>query len=99
MFRDTQISASDFVEKFIRLKERLDLVDSTPLDLEYYKELNVYINRLYNQIVLGEILSDSALDDIREAEMSNLNRLQKIKNSNTYKKAKHKYQSKNEDWG
>lgn len=99
MFRDTQISASDFVEKFIRLKERLDLVDSTPLDLEYYKELDVYIGRLYNQMVLGEVLSDGVLDDIREAEMSNLNRLQKMKNSNSYKKVKHKHQNKNEDWG
>ena len=99
MFRDTQISASDFIEKFIRLKEKLDLVDSTPLDLEYYKELDVYISRLYNQMVLGEVLSDGALDDIREAEMSNLNRLQKLKNSNSYKKVKHKHQSKNEDWG
>ena len=97
MFRDTQISALDFVEKFIRLKERLDLVDSTPLDLVYYKELESYINRLYVQMILSEKLNDNMLNDIREAEMSNLNRLQKLKNSNTYKKAKHK--SKSEDWG
>lgn len=99
MFRDTQISASNFVEKFMQLKERLDATGSTLLDLEYYKELEVYIDRLYSQTVLDEVLSDSALDNIREAEMSHLNRLQKLKNSQSYKKDKHKHKSKNEDWG
>jgi len=99
MFRDTQISASDFIEKFIRLRERLDTIESTPLDLGYYKELEAYIDRLYGQMVLGEVLNDGALDDIREAEMSNLNRLQKMKNNNSYKKTKHKHEHKNEDWG
>ncbi len=99
MFRDTQISASDFVRKFMQLKERLDAIESTTLDLEYYKELEVYIDRLYRQTVLSEVLSDSALDDIREAEMSHLNRLQKLKNNQSYKKDKHKHKSKSEDWG
>ncbi len=99
MFRNTQISASDFVEKFMQLKERLDDIESIPLDLEYYKELEIYIGRLYRQIVLSEALSNRALDDIREAEMSHLNRLQKLKNSQSYKKDKHKHKSKSEDWG
>lgn len=99
MFRDTQVSASDFVEKFILLKERLDAIESTSLDLGYYKELEVYIGRLYSQTVLDEVLSDRILDDIREAEMSHLNRLQKLKNNQSYKKEKHKHKSKNEDWG
>lgn len=99
MFRDTQIPASDFVEKFRQLKEKLDVIGPTPLNLEYYKELEVYIGRLYSETVLGEVLSDGVLDDIREAEMSNLNRLQKMKNSNSYKKVKHKHENKSEDWG
>jgi len=99
MFRNTQISASDFVEKFIQLKEKFDAAEPMPLGLEYYKELEIYIGRLYHQIVLGEVLDDGTLNDIREAEMSNLNRLQKLKNSNTYKKSKHKCKSKSEDWG
>jgi len=99
MFRDTQISAVEFVEKFRRLKERLDATDPMPLGLEYYKELEIYIDRLYAQIMLGEVLDEGRLNDIREAEMSNLNRLQKLKNSNTYKKMKHKSKSKSEDWG
>lgn len=99
MFRDTQIPASYFAEKFKELKARLDAIDSTPLDLGHYKELEVYIGRLYSQTVLSEAFSDGALDDIREAEMSHLNRLQKLKNSQSYKKEKHKHKSKSEDWG
>ncbi len=99
MFRNKGLPASNFTEKFKQLKEKLDLMESNHLDLEYYKELEKYINRLYLQIVLNEEFSDSALNDIRDVEMSNLNRLQKLKNSNSYKKEKHKSKIKSEDWG
>jgi hypothetical protein len=46
-----------------------------------------------------EDFDDKILEDIREAEMSNLNRLQKLKNGTSYKKDKHKSKHKNEDWG
>ena len=36
---------------------------------------------------------------MRDAEMSNLNRLQKLKNGTSYKKDKHKAKRQNEDWG
>jgi len=45
------------------------------------------------------MFDDERLSDIREAEMSNLNRLQKLKNASSYKKFKHKQQAQNEDWG
>ena len=99
MFRNKGLPASNFTEKFKQLKEKLDLMESNHLDLEYYKELEKYINRLYLQVVLNEEFSDIALNDIRDAEMSNLNRLQKLKNSNSYKKEKHKSKIKSEDWG
>lgn len=99
MFRDEGMLASGFVGKFQQLKKKLDLMESIPLDLEYYKELEKYINRLYIQIVLDKAISDSMLNDIRDVEMSNLNRLQKLKNSTSYKKEKHKSKIKSEDWG
>ena len=49
--------------------------------------------------LMFSLLSNTMLDDIREAEMSNLNRLQKLKNSSSYKKSKHKNRDNNEDWG
>lgn len=99
MFRDEQVLASDFVEKFIQIKTRLTGLKSIPLDLEYYRELEGYIERLYGQTVLNDTLSDPMLDDMREAQMSNLNRLQKLKNSSSYKKSKHKSSTDEEDWG
>ncbi len=99
MFRNEGLSASEFTEKFKQLKRKLDLMDSIPLDLEYYKELEKYINRLFAQVITSEALNDSTLNDIRDVEMSNLNRLQKLKNSYSYKKEKHKSKIKSEDWG
>ena len=96
MLRNKGTSASEFLEKFTELKEKLSEYENIPLDIEHYKELEAYVNRLYDQINSNEF-SDEYLDDIREAEMSNLNRLQKMKNSKSYKKTKHK--RKEEDWG
>ena len=53
-----------------------------------------YIEKLHSQCQ-----EEFKLDDIREANMSHLNRLQKLKNSSSYKKDKHKHNSRNEDWG
>ncbi len=99
MFRDEDITAHHFAEKFILLKSKLDENDTISLDLEYYRELKIYIDRLYIQLILNKSINDTIFDDIREAEMSNLNRLQKLKNSSSYKKSKHRNHEKNEDWG
>jgi len=84
------MDASGFVKKFTRLKEKLSQSKIAVLDLEYYKELEAYIERLYAQVNDPDTFDDVLFQDIREAEMSNLNRLQKMKNSKSYKKSKHK---------
>lgn len=99
MFRNEATSAEEFVSKFKVLKQKLDEREETHLDAEYHKELKSYINRLYQQTCLNESFSDSDLADISEAEMSNLNRLQKMKNRVSYKKDKHKSKHHQEDWG
>jgi len=90
MFRNDDTTSKQFVEKFKELKQKLDRYEKLHLDMGYYRELEEYINRLYESIIIKDLLSDKKLDDIRDAEMSNLNRLQKLKNSNSYKKNKHK---------
>ena len=95
MFRNKEIGADSFVEKFTQLKERLAAVGKIPLDLEYYRELEAYIDRLYHQIASVELFGNTALDEIREIEMGNLNRLQKLKNGKSYKKTKHKKSGEN----
>jgi hypothetical protein len=48
---------------------------------------------------LAELFDDKKFNDLRDAEMSNLNRLQKLKNGTSYKKDKHKSKREQEDWG
>jgi len=85
--------------KFEQLKKKFDEKVEIHLDSEYHQQLKIYIERLYQQTCVVEFFSDKSLNDIREAEMSNLNRLQKMKNGNSYKKDKHKSKRQNEDWG
>jgi len=99
MLRDDKVSSKDFVLKFEQLKKRFDERVAIHLDSEYHQQLKEYIVRLYNVTCLDEMFSDKIFDDIREAEMSNLNRLQKLKNGTSYKKDKHKSKRQNEDWG
>lgn len=99
MLRDVDVDAQRFIVKFEGLKKGFDAREATQLDSEYHKQLKSYIERLHSQTCTKEGFDDAALEDIREAEMSNLNRLQKLKNESSYKKDKHKSKHKNEDWG
>ncbi|MCF6244314.1 MAG: hypothetical protein L3J43_04705 [Sulfurovum sp.] len=99
MFRDEKVTADKFMLKFEELKKKFDEKEDIHLDSGYYPELKEYIDRLYSQTCLLENFSDKNYEDIRDAEMSNLNRLQKMKNAVSYKKDKHKSRRQNEDWG
>ena len=99
MFRDEKVNAKDFQAKFTLLKKKLAEKKEIQLDSEYHQGLKAYIERLFHQTCECETFDEKALTDIREAEMSNLNRLQKLKNGASYKKEKHKSKHKNEDWG
>jgi len=99
MFRDKNITAEQFAKKFISLKESFDKKDEILLNSEYHQEMRNYIVSLYHNLIISQDITDKIFNDIREAEMSNLNRLQKLKNRTSYKKDKHKSQSRNEDFG
>ena len=99
MLRDIHVQSQDFVLKFEQLKTKFDQRVEVQLDSEYHRQLKSYIIRLHRDTCLNEEFTDKVFDDIREAEMSNLNRLQKLKNGTSYKKDKHKSKRQNEDWG
>lgn len=99
MFRDENIFAQDFVVKFGQLKKKFDEKEEVHLESEYHQQLKEYIVRIHARTCMVEVFTDKELSDIREAEMSNLNRLQKLKNGTSYKKDKHKSKRQNEDWG
>ena len=99
MLRDEDVCSQTFMVKFAQLKKKFDEKAEVHLDSEYHQQLKVYIERLYQQTCSVELFTDKSLNDIRDAEMSNLNRLQKLKNGTSYKKDKHKSKHQNEDWG
>jgi rubrerythrin len=94
MFRDETVTQEKFLNKFEELKKKLDEQEEIQLNSEYHQQMKNYIERLYQ-----ECQDEFNLDDIREVNMTHLNRLQKLKNSTSYKKDKHKYKSQNQDWG
>ena len=99
MFRDEKSTSGTFVAKFTALKEKLDQRNTVRLESEYHQRLKEYVERLYRETCMNEVFDDTMLDDIRDAEMSNLNRLQKLKNASSYKKEKHRKKEQHEDWG
>jgi succinylarginine dihydrolase len=99
MLRDAKVTSQDFTVKFEQLKKKFDEREAVQLDSEYHHQLKQYIERLFRDTVERDTFDDTRLDEIREAEMSNLNRLQKLKNASSYKKEKHKAKQQNEDWG
>ncbi|SFV90325.1 hypothetical protein MNB_SV-4-359 [hydrothermal vent metagenome] len=99
MFRDGESTSDTFVLKFTSLKEKLDQREAVRLESEYHQMLKEYIERLYRETCMNDVFDDIMLDNIRDAEMSNLNRLQKLKNASSYKKAKHRQKEQHEDWG
>jgi hypothetical protein len=99
MFRDEAVDVEVFKTKFSQLKKKCDEKKNIQLDSEYHHQLRAYIERLFHQTCENDTFGNEALRDIREAEMSNLNRLQKLKNGTSYRKEKHKLKHKNEDWG
>jgi 5'-deoxynucleotidase YfbR-like HD superfamily hydrolase len=94
MFRDEKTTQEQFLKKFDELKEKLDEQVDIQLNSEYHHQMKAYIERLYN-----EVQSEFKLDDIRDINMTHLNRLQKLKNGTSYKKDKHRYKEKDQDWG
>ncbi len=99
MFKNEEVCSQKFMLKFVELKKNFDEKEKIHLDSEYHQQLQEYIERLYLQTCAVELFDDKAFDKIRDAEMSILNRLQKLKNASSYKKDKHKDKHKNEDWG
>jgi len=94
MFRNTNTTQEQFLKKFQELKDNLDKQIDIQLNSEYHEQMKSYIYNLYS-----ECQNEFILDDIREINMTHLNRLQKLKNGSSYKKDKHKHKSRNEDWG
>lgn len=98
LFRNKTTTALGFSEKFRELMAQLEKLDKPRMDSEYMQQTQAYIERLFGDISIDGF-DDTRYANMREAEMSNLNRLQKLKNKNTYKKDKHRHGERDQDWG
>ncbi len=99
MFRNENVTSREFLKKFQELKKKFDSKEKMRLDSEYHQQLLEYIERLYLFCNREELMSEKEFDTMRDGQMSDLNRLQKLKNGESYKKDKHKNQKRDEDWG
>ena len=97
MFRDGQSTAAKFLERFDELMARLDALEKIRLDSEYLRESEAHYRRLHRSLH-ERSFDDEELDGMRESAMSELNRLQKMKNGSSYKKAKHKERERSDGW-
>jgi hypothetical protein len=86
MFRNRNIDLEKFNSVFNPMVKKLLEKEQIRLDGEYHQKLKEYILDIHNRFNNHTI----ALDEIRDFEMSNLNRLQKLKNKQNYKKEKHR---------
>jgi len=96
LLRDENTTAIQFSSTFDTLMQKLGELESIRLDSEYLQETKSYVDRLYLQT---KEITDKEFEDIRAAEMSNLNRLQKLKKRTSYKKDKHRHGERDQDWG
>ena len=90
LFRSEKSTLESYVNKFKDVKKDLDKLDEIRLDGEYLKKTKEYIELLYKQTILNEEFSQKEFEDIKNIELTNLNRLQKMKNRTKYSKDKHK---------
>jgi len=97
MLRDLNIDSNSFSIKLASMIKKLHEKEAIRLEGEYNQKLKEYILALYEKTKNVEQFNDIILNEIREPEMSNLNRLQKLKNKNSYKKDKHKLLARQDD--
>ncbi len=98
LFRHKETTAKQFVAKLDEMMRQLSQLEKPRMDSEYMQQTQAYIERLYMD-TQSEGFDDTRYAEIHEAEMSNLNRLQKLKNKSTYKKEKHRHGERDQDWG
>ena len=95
MARKETVSFQEFVLQFERLLRQGEAVEVVRLDTEYLRALEAYIDDVRNRI---GTMDEVTFDSFRESLATELNRLQKMKNVASYKKAKHKQKTFNDGW-
>ena len=86
LFRDEKSTLKNYKDKFTKLKKELESLDTIRLDTEYLKKTKEYIDLLYKDTILNENFEQNDYQNIKSEQLTNLNRLQKMKNQRKYNK-------------
>ncbi|WP_456459024.1 hypothetical protein [Nitratifractor sp.] len=97
LLRNPETRAEELLNRFDELMKKLDEMETIRLDTEYLRESEAHYRRLQEEWHSARF-DMRRLEEIREAEMSNLNRLQKMKNRSSYRKAKHRKHAERDGW-
>ncbi len=90
LFRDKNSTFKDYQKKFTLIKKDLDKFNDIKLNSEYLQKTKEYIEELYFKTIMNKNFSEDDYNQIKNKQLSNLNRLQKIKNRTKYSKEKYK---------
>lgn len=90
IFRDKNSTLENYQKKFTQIKKDLDKFDDIRLNSEYLQKTEEYIEQLFSKTVLNKNFSETDYNEMKDNQLSNLNRLQKIKKRTKYSKDKHK---------
>jgi len=90
LFRDEKTTYQVYKTKFILIKKELDKCDTIRVNSEHLKKTQEYIENLYKKTILDINFNQDSFNKIKNSEISELNRLQKMKNRVKYNKTKHK---------
>jgi predicted translin family RNA/ssDNA-binding protein len=89
LFKNEATTYSNYCKRFKELKKEIDKYSDTIISGDYIKKQKEYIDKLYLNSVVNSMELDS-FNDLKSSELSNLNRLQKMKNREKYSKDKYK---------
>jgi len=96
-FKNRSIDAKTIQKKFKELMSGFEKIEKIRLDTEYIRESQGYIDRV-NRVILDDSFDDDRLDEIRDKEVAELNRLQKMRNRAKYRKSKYISKTLNDGW-
>jgi len=90
LFRSEESDYESYKKRFTLLKNELDKLDKIRLDSEHSRRVDAYLEQLYKRTIVEQSYTESEFKILKDTELSNLNRLQKLKNKKKYTKTKHK---------